>query len=279
MAMHPMSVVLRVADLQTTRDFYVDALGLRVIFESAEEVGLSATGSRPALIVLKLASSPARRLISAPGLFHMALLSPDRGALAGALRRLVMRQYPLEGAADHLVSHALYLADPEGNGIEIYYDLPREKWPRTDQGIQMATEPLDVESLYHYAEERNGLDPRTVLGHIHLQVSDLGRSGAFYHDVLGFDITQRNFPGALFLSSGGYHHHIGLNIWRSRGASPVKSDTAGLDSFSIGLPSPGTMEAIDERAKRNGIVMTRNNDTSYSITDPDGILINLSADP
>ena len=170
----------------------------------------------------------------APGLYHVAVLVPSREALGGALLRLAVSGWPLHGASHHLVSEALYLGDPDGNGIEIYRDLPRDQWRWDGSSVEMATLPLDLDAILDElpadvldAARGGAVDPAsvptlpagTVVGHVHLQVSDLRDAEAFYHGVLGLEVTQRGYPGALFTAAGGYHHHIGLNTWHSRGVA------------------------------------------------------------
>ncbi|MBL7961622.1 VOC family protein, partial [bacterium] len=147
---------------------------------------------------------------------------------------------PFQGFADHGVSEALYMADPEGNGVEIYVDRPRDLWPKRQGRLQMTTDPLDVNDLIREIKNEssalNELHPETDIGHIHLQVSELSRAEKFYHGILGMDITQDSYPGALFLSAGGYHHHIGANVWSGEGAARPGKDFLGLAGFAIHIP-------------------------------------------
>jgi catechol 2,3-dioxygenase len=170
--------------------------------------------------------------------------------LARAIRRVVDADWSFTGASDHLVSEAMYLNDPEGNGIEIYRDRPREEWRRSATGeLAMATLPLDVDSVI--GELGGSPDPAPVaapathIGHVHLQVADLDDAEAFYSGVLGFDVMVRGYPGALFVSAGGYHHHLGLNTWAGTGAPPPPSGARGLDHFEIVLPNTDELERIE----------------------------------
>ena len=171
------------------------------------------------------------------GLYHFAILVPSRAALGRSLRRLVDARYPLTGAADHLVSEAIYLDDPDGLGIEIYRDRPRDSWRRLAGGqIAMSTDPLDVQNVLDEpgAETAwNGLDAATVMGHVHLHVPHLDTAEQFYCGRIGFDPMLRGYPGALFVSAGGYHHHLGLNTWAGVGAPPPPENAVGLQSFTI----------------------------------------------
>ena len=233
------TVCLTASDLDRSQTFYEQTLGLRASRPDDATVVLSAPGG-PALV--ELHGDPSARPLErrATGLFHMAVLVPSRVELARSLWRLAVRRWPLDGASDHLVSEALYLSDPDGNGIEIYRDRPRSEWRRVGDQLQMSTLPLDLDSLLgelRGATELQASAPvGTRIGHVHLQVSDLAQAEAFYHGVLGFDVVVRGYPGALFVSAGGYHHHIGLNTWHSAGAAPPAAGSVGLRSFTIDLP-------------------------------------------
>ena len=269
-------VRLRVRDLDNALHFYHRVLGLRTIERSGDVVALSAAGTPPALLVLEGRADAPPRPHRSTGLYHFAVLLPDRRALAQALLRLARRRWPLQGASDHLVSEALYLADPEGNGIELYADRPREAWPiRPDGEIAMATEPLDLDALLLEAEPADddddaALHPGAVLGHVHLNVSDLGAAESFYHGVLGFDVTTRSYPGALFLAAGGYHHHIGSNTWAGRGAPRPPAGAAGLVHFEVVIPDAAARDAVLERARDAG-APTEPANAGVRVEDRDGI--------
>jgi catechol 2,3-dioxygenase len=250
------TVRLTVSDLARSRRFYEDALGLR-----ARELddGALAFGPADRSALVKLtgdASAPAldRR---ATGLFHLAILVPSRLDLAHALARLAEARWPLDGASDHLVSEALYLSDPDGNGIEIYRDRPREQWRYENGGLQMATLALDLHSLAGELGGATALQATvaagTQIGHVHLQVADVAEAEAFYHGVLGFDVAVRGYPGALFVSAGGYHHHIGLNTWNSAGSSPPAPGSVGLRWFEVLLPSPAELQRVLARVDAAGL--------------------------
>lgn len=187
------------------------------------------------------------------GLFHFAILYPTRRELARILRRLYDYGWPLQGLSDHGVSEAVYLTDPDGITIELYADKPRDRWPVKNNELQMVTDPLDGESLLSELSVETdtlySMPPETRIGHVHLQVSDLAKAEEFYHEILGFDITQRSYPGALFVSAGGYHHHIGLNIWSSRGQSPPPPDAIGMLRFGIEVPDKETLGTLEQRLK------------------------------
>lgn len=241
---HIGAVTLRVHDLVRLTAFYRDAIGLSVIRADAEGAELGVDGT-----VLVRLQAGAIRPTAATGLFHLAILLPSRQALADWLQHAARTGTRLEGASDHLVSEALYLSDPEGNGIEIYRDRRRSEWPRRpDGGIAMATERLDLDRLLSEAEDGAyaGMPAGTAMGHIHLRVGDTAAAEAFYQGLVGFDVMV-HYPGASFLSSGGYHHHIAGNIWGSRGAGARGAGEAGLDSFEIVARDEADHEAMRRR--------------------------------
>ncbi len=218
---------------------------------------LSATAQPPYHIVLieqpEARPKPARTI----GLFHVAIRFPNRAELASALLRLIDQGYPLGGFSDHKVSEAIYLNDPDRNGVELYADRPREDWPFQGSDIAMVTDPLDLDDLLAQASPGGNADskasPGTDIGHIHLQVSDLRKGEAFYRDVLGLDVTQRNYAGALFLSAGGYHHHVGLNIWAGPGAPAPPADAAGLVSYAFQLPDSSNLGDLLDHVRGAGV--------------------------
>lgn len=241
---HIGAVTLRVNDLARLTAYYRDAIGLQLINQGSEDAELGIGGK-----VLVRLRSGASRPGSAAGLFHLAILLPSRRDLANWLRHAAETRVPLEGASDHLVSEALYLSDPEGNGIEIYRDRRRAEWPRRpDGGIAMATERLDLDKLLGEADRGPyaGMPAGTGMGHIHLRVGDAAAAEAFYRDLLGFELMVR-YPGASFLASGGYHHHIAGNIWGSRGAGLRQPGEAGLDRFEVVARDEADFAAMRER--------------------------------
>jgi catechol 2,3-dioxygenase len=266
------TVRLTVSELSRSTRFYEQVLGLRAIDGEDGSVGLTAGADR-VLVELRGDSSAAPRNPGAPGLFHLAILMPDRAALAMALARLGAARWPLSGASDHLVSEALYLDDPDGNGIEIYRDRPRQEWTSRDGMLEMATIPLDLQNLLSELNGVADVDPLaptgTTMGHVHLQVSDLAEAEAFYAGVLGFEVTVRAYPGALFVSAGGYHHHIGLNTWHSRGAAPGPPGAVGLRSFEVLLPTPDELETVLARVRGAGLDSEPAGD-GHLVHDPSG---------
>jgi catechol 2,3-dioxygenase len=234
----------------------------------------------PALVELESEPDAAPRQVGTTGLFHQAILFPDRAELARALKRVIEAGWRLTGASDHLVSEALYLDDPEGNGIELYRDRPREEWRRTAAGeLEMATLPLDLQDLVSEldaaGDEDSGAPPGTRMGHVHLNVADIPASEAFYDGTLGFDVMVRSYPGALFVSAGDYHHHLGLNTWAGAGAPPPPPGTRGLRRFDIELPSAADVDAAADRLERAGAEPVRD-DGSVLVTDPAGNRVRLT---
>lgn len=245
---HIGTVTLRVTDLPGLTAFYRDSIGLGVIAETADASELGIDGE-----VLVRLERGASRPASAAGLFHLAILLPSRADLGDWLAHAAAVRLPLEGASDHLVSEALYLSDPEGNGIEIYRDRPRADWPRRDGAIRMATERLDLNALLAEARAGRyaGMPPGTRMGHIHLRIGDTAAAEAFYAGALGFELMVR-YPGASFLASGGYHHHIAGNVWNSRGAGPRQPGEAGLSSFEIVARGPDDLATMRHRMLEAG---------------------------
>jgi len=240
---HIGAVTLRVNHLAGLTTFYRDAIGLGIIAREAGTATLGVDG----VALVRLVEDGARPT-SPAGLFHLALLLPSRAALADWVGHAARMRIALEGASDHLVSEALYLSDPEGNGIEIYRDRPRADWPRRDGAIKMATDRLDLDALLREAKSGDyaGVPTGTRMGHIHLRVGDTGEADAFYQGKLGFDVMVR-YPGASFLSSGGYHHHIAGNIWNSRGAGPRQPGEVGLESFELAARDAAEFAAMRGR--------------------------------
>jgi catechol 2,3-dioxygenase len=266
-------VRLTIADLDREREFYERAIGLRVLDDQGDDDGSTLRLGADDTVAVELVGDPDAppRRRGTTGLFHLAILVPSRADLAGALRRVVAGGGPLAGASDHLVSEALYLADPEGNGIEIYRDRPRDQWRRVDGQIEMATLPLDLDSLL--AEQGEGESSRapagTRIGHVHLHVADLAAAERFYAGVLGFEVTVRGYPGALFLSAGGYHHHIGVNTWAGEGAPAPPPGSRGLRDFEIVLPGAAELEAAERRLRDAGVEARRDTDGVHA-ADPSG---------
>jgi catechol 2,3-dioxygenase len=280
-------VHLRVKELKAALGFYEDLLGFRQAATRDGTLALSPTGQWPYLVLLTELPGAQPQPPGTTGLYHVAIRYPTRKALARTFQRLIAAKWPFQGFADHLVSEALYLADPDGNGLELYVDRPRALWKRQGGQIEMGTEPLDVENLLQEAaqgaEPWTGADPRTEVGHVHLKVSNLERAEAFYHGLLGLDVTQRGYPGALFLSAGGYHHHIAVNVWSSRNGPAPPLDSVGLVSLALNLPGEGVRDALQTRLAAAGIGLGASPEypsgKSVLVQDPDGNGIELVVVP
>ena len=229
-------VHLQVSDLTRSLEYYQRVIGLRAGETADDTAVLTAHADDRALIVLRSRPGVTRARRGAFGLYHFALLLPERIAL-GRLAAHLATQGIQVGMADHLVSEALYLTDPDGLGIEIYADRPRATWRYRDLELAMTTDPLDITSLIAAGrgETWDGAPANTTMGHVHLHVGNLDDAEAFYHRALGFDKTVWSYPGALFLSAGGYHHHLGTNVW-SPGPAPG-ADHARLLAWELTVPS------------------------------------------
>lgn len=262
-------VHLTVADLSRSVAFYEERLGLRVQ-ERAGDTAVLGAGAGPLLRLTAVAG--ARHMAGHSGLYHFALLLPSRADLGAVLAHLRRTQTPLSGGADHLVSEALYLGDPDGNGIELYRDRPRAEWRVVDGRLQMDTLPLDFQGLLAAAGAlagRTHLPPETAVGHMHLHVGDLEEAVRFYRDAVGFDLQLRYGASAAFLSFGGYHHHLGLNTWAGTGAPPQPAGAAGLRTWELRLPDAGAMAALQARLADRGVASGRE-DGLLRLHDPSG---------
>jgi catechol 2,3-dioxygenase len=265
-----------VADLPLVSGFYQKMLGLKVIEKSASGEVLGA-GDTP-LLALTTDKAVKRAPQNAAGLFHTAFLMPDRVELARWLRHAAHNNVALEGASDHLVSEAIYLSDPEGNGIEIYADRPHEQWKFHQDGmVEMATLRLDLQALYESAPQDpwNGMADGTAIGHIHLQVGNIPEADAFYRDVLGLKLMAR-YPGASFFATGSYHHHVAANIWNSRGAGARTEHMTGLSDYTLRFNDKAALDAAV--GKLDGLQITHDRrDGGVSLKDPWGIGLTLTA--
>jgi catechol 2,3-dioxygenase len=276
------AVELAVSDLARSADFYERVLGLPLIERDAHGARLGPDPAQPAL-ALSAIESPTPLVPGATGLFHVAWLHPDRAALAESLRRVAGARWPFEGASDHGVSEALYLSDPDGLGIELYVDRPRELWerPADGRGVKMVTLPLDIEDLLAQFEDdpAAAVAPATNVGHVHMKVADVPRAAAFYRDALGLS-EQAQMPSAAFLAAGGYHHHMGLNSWQSRGAAAPADSAPGLRRVELELDDEAALDALERGLAAAlddaGASRLRAPDGSVSVRDPDGQLLSFS---
>lgn len=273
---HVSGAHLVVSDLDRVSQFYRDVIGLKTL-ESHASGAILGVGETP-LLTLSTRGDAKVAPRNAAGLFHNAFLVPSRTALAHWLSNIVEKQVPLQGASDHLVSEAIYLADPEGNGIEVYRDREPDEWHfHSDGTVEMATDRLDLQKLYNEAPQGkwDGMEDGTGLGHIHLQVGAIPAADAFYRDVLGLKIMAR-YPGASFFGAGTYHHHVAANIWNSRGA-PVRSDEmTGLAAYTLSFNEPAARDAALAAIEKLEIPVTRDA-AGYVLHDPSGIGLRLAA--
>lgn len=266
-------VRLKVRDLEKLAGFYEQVLGLTRLEENEGRVTLG-TSTTP---LLELAGDPtlAPRNRREAGLFHTAFLLPSRADLGRWLAFAIANEIPLQGASDHIVSEALYLADPEGNGIEIYADRAPSHWRNAKGEIYMTTEQMDARGVLAAAggTQWQGFPEDGFIGHVHLQVGDVDKAKGFYRDVLGFDLAS-DYTGAAFFGSGGYHHQLAGNIWNSRGAGARPEGATGLDSVEIISRDAVTRAALIERIRQAGVAFDGDGATLH---DPWGTRIVLAA--
>jgi catechol 2,3-dioxygenase len=270
------TVTLRVSDLGLQSDFYKVGIGLEATAADGPVAELRGAPNH-ALIRLDSSRTAGTSPVSGPhtGLFHTAFRYSDRASLGAAVARTAELAREYQGASDHGVSEAVYFADPEGNGIELYWDRPYDEWPTAAEGrVGMYTQPLDLPALVRLAAP-TGEEKAPDIGHIHLMTADVERTLGFWRDVVGLDERQRFGPSAVFLAEGLYHHHLGANSWHSAGADPVPEDVPGLDSFELRLRDPEAVERAAEALERLGVDVERSNG-SVSFRDPDSNRVALS---
>jgi len=268
-------VRLQVADLRRSVDYYRNVIGLRVLATSADTASLGAPASDAPLVTLQ--AVPGTRPVPRRGtfgLYHFAILLPDRAALGRFVGHLAARGI-YAGMSDHRVSEAIYLTDPDGLGIEVYADRPRHTWQAVDRQLVMTTDAVDVEDLVAAGAGSpwDGVPAGTTMGHVHLHVGDLDDAAGFYHRGLGFDITVWNYPGALFLSAGGYHHHLGTNVWSS-GPAPT-ADQAQLVEWTLVVPTGTDAEATGRHLRDAGYDATTDG-TNWTTSDPWGTRVRIT---
>lgn len=263
------TVALVVRDLNRAIDYYTGRIGLQVLAQDEMGAKLGVEGRTLLQLVVQPDAKPVAR--GHTGLYHFALLLPSRAELGNCLRHLAATKTPVAGASDHAVSEALYLTDPDGHGIEIYRDRPRSEWPmQADGEVAMKVDPLDAEGILAAADADGawaGMPPTTVMGHVHLHVADLAAAEAFYVDALGFDLMQRFAGQASFVSAGGYHHHLGMNIWAGRGAPPPPPDAARLRWCEIVLPDARSLDLALARLDETGFHAAQQN-SGWLVRDP-----------
>lgn len=271
------AVRLQIADLERSLDYYSRVLGLRILDQTATTALLAPEGTSAPLIELRArpGARPAPRR-GRLGLFHFAILLPDRPSLGRFVRHLgaIGAQ---AGAADHLVSEAFYLQDPDNLGIEVYADRPRDQWRRVGRELMMATDPIDMPGLVAAAgaAQWSGMPAGTQMGHLHLHVGDIAGAEAFYAEALGFDRTVWEYPGALFMGAGGYHHHLGTNTWAGSGAAAAGPDDAQLLEWTMEFPDEGSRELGVRSLEDAGHATVREAD-GVNVRDPWGTKVRLA---
>jgi catechol 2,3-dioxygenase len=269
--LHLGPAALIVGDLARAQAFYRDVLGMQVRASSATTAEMG-TAARPLLHLHEVRGATPPRTPHT-GLYHVAIRVPARADLGRLLIQLARAQYPLEGFADHHVSEAVYLADPDGNGLELYRDRPRETWRWQETQVAMTTRPLDVDGIIGDVPDPDapfaGIAAGADIGHVHLRVGDLNQARAFYVETLGFEVVAR-LSSALFVSAGRYHHHLALNTWQSAGAPPPAPHHTGLAWYSLVLPEADAHAALADRLRAAGIAHTSEGET-LRFTDPWGM--------
>jgi catechol 2,3-dioxygenase len=269
-------VELTVTDLDRAIDFYERSIGLVLAGRHEETAALGAVGAED--LVRLVENLNARPPGPHAGLYHYALLQPSRLELARAVQRLAATRTPISGASDHGISEAIYLADPDGNGIELAADRPRERWGDLRDPTTIGPRPLDLDGLLSLVADREPhaqADGALVVGHVHLHVGDIERGLAFYRDVIGFEVMTL-FPSAAFVSAGGYHHHLAFNTWRGEGVPPAPPDSVGLRHWTLILPSASDLDALRGRISAAGIEL-EDRDGGLLVRDPWNIAVLFSA--
>ena len=271
-------VQLAVTDLERSTGFYDEAIGLSV--QRREDGGVALGAGGEDLLVLHEEADAVPADDGQAGLYHFALLHPSRRELAAAAQRLARTGTPIQGASDHKFSEAIYLPDPDGNGIELYADRPREQWPDPLEALPPGGPmPLDLQGLLELVsdgEPRGQADPGLVVGHIHLHVGAIEDALGFYRDVIGFE-PMILLPSAAFVSAGGYHHHLGLNTWRGRGVGPAPGGTVGLRRWTILLPDEAEVERVRARVLDAGLEY-EGRPGGFLVRDPWGIPLLVAAE-
>lgn len=267
-------VNIKVQNLDRSLAFYREVIGFKVLEQTEYTANLTADG-KTILLSIEQPKNVIPKQGRTTGLYHFALLLPERSDLASIVKHLVENGIQV-GSSDHLVSEALYLSDPDGNGIEIYVDRPYPEWEWNRGEVDMAVDPLDFRDLLTELNEEswNGLPAGTVMGHIHLHVSELKQTEDFYTKGLGFEVVNRYGSQALFISTGKYHHHIGLNTWNGVGAPPPPPNSVGLESFTLFLPNEEARQTVVANLKNIGVTVTKENDL-FITSDPSGNRIQL----
>jgi len=273
------SVDIKVKDLVRSLTFYSEQMGFKIISQTNDTALLSATGDLPYLLKLTEIPNAVYKPDGTTGLFHIAIRLPSRKELARVFLRLFEKKVKFQGFSDHLVSEAIYLEDPDENGIELYCDRPKEEWQYKMGQVEMSTLPLNLNVLTNELDDRNvwnGIHPDTDIGHIHLSVSDLNKAQEIYSMMLGFNISNSTYPGALFFSAGGYHHHIGANVWSSRNGKPAPENSTGLNGFSIHVPDEKFIQFVQANAESENLIIKQFDGKTLIVSDLDNNKITVT---
>lgn len=268
-------LVLKVADIDRSIRFYTKIMGFSILKKNGKEAILTADGFKP-IVTLIEPEDVVPKIPKRTGLYHFAVLLPSRYHLGLFLKNIQEQWYPIIGGSNHGVSEAIYLDDPDGNGIEIYRDVDTGQWSRSGDRIDMISDPLDYDQLIAEAgEDKWGNAPlNTIIGHIHLHVGDLDEAKKFYTEGLGFDLTMEAGTSAIFLSTGGYHHHIGLNVWNGRNVEPLPDNSVGMKYYSLVFPDENTRKATLDNLVNLGYEIIKEGNDIYT-KDPSSNVIKL----
>lgn len=268
------NVTLKVSNLSRSIDFYTEIIGFRVLQQEEGRVTLTADGQH---VLITLVEVPNAQFVrGATGLYHFALLLPSRKDLGNLIQHFIQKNVQI-GAGDHDVSEALYLSDPDGNGIEMYIDRSTDTWKWDSNGqVYMTTDPVQFQSVLREADGTwSGLPIDTVMGHIHLSVRNLQESEDFYTSLLDYAVVSRYGGQALFISTGGYHHHIGLNTWHSEGAEALPKDAVGIQSYTVQLPDQDYAVNLKKRFVEQNMEI-KEQENIFSIIEPNGIEVKFT---
>ena len=274
-----LSVDLKIKNLVASINFFSTLLGFKEIKRNDKTSYLSANGNLPYLISLTEDKNSIPKPPGTTGLFHIAIRFPSRKELARVFLRLFDHKVKFQGFSDHLVSEAIYLLDPDENGIELYADKPRSEWVWQMGEIQMDTLPLNLNVITNELDDRNvwnRIHPETDIGHIHLRASDLRKAEEFYFRLLGFNISSSSYNGALFFAAGKYHHHVGTNIWQSRNGSHPPEKSVGLISYTINIADKNYLTQLEQSAKQQNVLFEPFDGKSLTILDFDKNKIRLT---
>lgn len=274
------SVDLRIKDLDASLYLYNELLGFKIIEKTKDQALLSANGNLPYMIKLIEDKNALPVIKNTPGLYHVAFRFKNRKELGRVFMRLFKNNTKFQAFSDHLVSEAIYLLDPDGIGIELYADKPKDEWIWEYGQLVMDTLPLDISLITAELDDPevwNGIDAETVIGHVHLKVSDLLKSEIFCNRILGFNVTLTTYPGALFFSAGGYHHHMATNIWFSKNNRITDDIRLGLIEITFKIPDEEYVKMISVKAEEDGLLLEKFNENNKSIVlkDFDGNIMEI----